>query len=715
MGTLTAVPAVAAPPAVQTAEQQEALALDPSAKVIGNGPSGFLTRAYEGDAAVFRWTRYADGVTTTLPAGTYVGSVRSDVIVRSQGTTHTLYDMATGADPVVIDTTFLGTSATFRRLAGSTLVMEVPRAEGGADVHLVSRPDGTLVDRTVPGIPATATDRWYDLSSPDTLVLHYTGPGTTTTRVALVDIATDTVVEDRVLTGARYDSDASASATHLAWAERDDTSAATLRVARRGQDETTRIPLGTGPQLAVELLGDDWVTYAVTTWATAYYSNPLHSLTARSLTDGRTVKLLDTVDRVRSDGDDALLVEGGTIEHGRGLYRIALGPDGTPTASLVASSGVSFGFDIVEQDVPTSVDFSTKSGDTDLLWRLDRATPTTSYVELTHTASGKRWASYSLNGSTYVGAAWKGLLSDYTAAPNGAYAWKVTVAPANGIGPSVVRTGTLTVASKPHPHDFSDSGSPDLLYRSGGTLFAVDGRRALWFGAYSTPFEKTVISTGWDAYDQIVTPGNVAGAPHADVVARDKSGALWLHTGTGKTAFSPRTKIGGGWQIYNKITGGSDLTGDGRPDLVATDKAGDLWLYKGTGNTSAPFAPRVRTGHGWGVYNKIVATGNIAGGTAGDLVARDTAGVLWLYLGKGDGTFAPRTRIGGGWDRYGEIVGIGDADRDGRPDLVVNGITGGTYDSLALYRGTGDWKAPFSGRTGVYTPYDLTRTAMTLF
>ncbi|WP_399172936.1 FG-GAP repeat domain-containing protein [Streptomyces sp. PanSC19] len=62
------------------------------------------------------------------------------------------------------------------------------------------------------------------------------------------------------------------------------------------------------------------------------------------------------------------------------------------------------------------------------------------------------------------------------------------------------------------------------------------------------------------------------------------------------------------------------------------------------------------------------------------LVARDTAGVLWLYLGKGDGTFTARTKIGG-WNAHQHLVG--DADRDGRPDLVGFGPQGEDY----LYRG----------------------------
>lgn len=146
------------------------------------------------------------------------------------------------------------------------------------------------------------------------------------------------------------------------------------------------------------------------------------------------------------------------------------------------------------------------------------------------------------------------------------------------------------------------------------------------------------------------------------------------------------------WNAYTKLTGGSDLNGDGRSDLLATDTSGVLWFYKGTGSATAPFAGRVRVGGGWGAYNQITATGNLAGTAAGDLVARDTAGVLWLYQGDGRGAFTTRVRIGGGWGEYTDLVGIGDADHDGRADLYA----AGPYGSR-LYPGTGIATRPFKG------------------
>ncbi|MEV6250895.1 VCBS repeat-containing protein [Streptomyces sp. NPDC051742] len=720
VGTLTAVPAVAATGTVTAAEQtqtqQAALTLLPGSLVVGNGPSGFLTRRHDGSQYIHRWTRYADGVTTILPAGTYAGSVGSDMIVKSEGAVHKLYDMATGAEPVVIDTSALGTTAKLVRLAGSTLVMQVPQAGGTADIHLVGELNGVIATRKVQGLPADAAIRQYVLDSAGTLRLVYYGTvnGVASTRLARVDIADATIAEDRSLPQASVWADVSVSATHVAWGEASGNGPAGLALSRRDSTEVTRIPVGSGSPLEVELTGD-WVTYAVTGGTTAASPNPLHALTARSLTDGRTVKLLDTVDGIlRPEADGSILVQGGTIEHGQGLYRITPGADGTPAATLVASNGLPIVLQLTGQTIPDTFDFRTSSGDGYLTWQFAAYTNAKVNVELTHTATGKRWTSTSSLDNAGRGLAyWTGLFDDFTTAANGAYTWKMTATPNNGIGAPVEKTGTLTVDSGQAPHGFSDTGSPDLIVREGGTLFVYDGRQALYHGA-QTELKETNIGAGWDAYDQIVTPGNVAGARFADLVARDKTGALWLHTGTGKTAFSERTKIGGGWQIYNKITAGGDLDGDARPDLVATDTAGDLWLYKGTGSATAPFAPRVKIGYGWGIYNKIVATGDIGGAAAGDLVARDTAGDLWLYLGNGDGTFAARTRIGGGWNTYDEIIAIGDADRDGRADLLAHGPDGRS-DELALYSGTGDWKVPFRARTWLYAAPPLTGSYKTLF
>ncbi|CAM5296969.1 hypothetical protein STANM309S_06143 [Streptomyces tanashiensis] len=216
--------------------------------------------------------------------------------------------------------------------------------------------------------------------------------------------------------------------------------------------------------------------------------------------------------------------------------------------------------------------------------------------------------------------------------------------------PAMTDSGTFTVIRSPQAHDYAGNGSPDLFARlANGDLDAID---TLWDDAtgqlvVAQTRGSTVWTGDWNRYDRVEAVGDIAGSPAVDIVARDKAGSLWLHVGDPMATAEP-VRIGGGWNTYTQLNGGSDLTGDGRADLVAVDTAGDLYLYTATGSTKAPFAPRKKIGYSWGIYNQLTATGNIGGGPAGDLVARDNGyGKLWLYLGKGDGTFAPRTQIGG--------------------------------------------------------------------
>ncbi|CAM5323685.1 hypothetical protein SNARM312S_05025 [Streptomyces narbonensis] len=211
-GTLTSGVALATTgttAAVSSGTAQESVAaLLPNSSVIGNGPTGFLSvrwAAPSGGQSEYRWTRYKDGVTTLLPAGTYEGSAGSDVIVkRVNGATHHLYDMATGAAPVVIDTTSVGATARLVRAEGSTLVMEVPRAGGGSDVHLVAKAaDGTLLNRKVSGVPATTSVRYYHPVAPGELLVRYWDATRASFARSSSGVATAKVAENRALAAAR--------------------------------------------------------------------------------------------------------------------------------------------------------------------------------------------------------------------------------------------------------------------------------------------------------------------------------------------------------------------------------------------------------------------------------------------------------------------------------------------------------------------------------
>ncbi|MFJ5550001.1 FG-GAP repeat domain-containing protein [Streptomyces sp. NPDC093225] len=130
------------------------------------------------------------------------------------------------------------------------------------------------------------------------------------------------------------------------------------------------------------------------------------------------------------------------------------------------------------------------------------------------------------------------------------------------------------------------------------------------------------------------------------------------------------------------------MTGDGRADLVARDRSGVLWLYEATGSSSRPFVGKVKVGGGWNAYASIIRGNDLTGDGKADLVARDGAGVLWLYPGTGKAAapFLKRVRVDGGWKSYAAVVGVGDVNGDGRMDLVTK--TGTSRHTLVLKAGT---------------------------
>ncbi|MFI9584004.1 FG-GAP repeat domain-containing protein [Streptomyces sp. NPDC052236] len=153
--------------------------------------------------------------------------------------------------------------------------------------------------------------------------------------------------------------------------------------------------------------------------------------------------------------------------------------------------------------------------------------------------------------------------------------------------------------------------------------------------------------------------------------------------------------IGSGWGIYTMLVGPGDLSGDGKGDLLARDSAGALYLYKGNG-TGTGFAARIKLGTGWNTFNKLVGAGDINGDGLADVVARTTGGSLYLYPGSGVATapFKARTLIGSGWGGFNKLASPGDMDGDGKADLLAVNSAGTLYRYSA--NGTGGYKGKVS-------------------
>ncbi|MGW0819436.1 FG-GAP repeat domain-containing protein [Streptomyces viridiviolaceus] len=720
-GHAMAVPASAplSAPAAMYADVDEAVVPYPTVEgswLRGAGATGFLVQDEKGSDV---WTSFADGSTTVLGDNTAVfGSPASDAvqIFHPNGTVE-LRDMSTKRS-VRIDPSH-SPGGQWAGSVGLTPFVRTDNSAGGHDVHLIEKVDGTSVQRSVTGLPRDAKQPHVAAATPEHAVLVYETPRTW--QWALVDLAAGTVVQRHDMLSSP-DSIA-VSETRVAWHETDSAGEDHVVVATRGTDPgpDRRTALGkVRGDVAVGLVGD-WVTYGLdSSLAWENEPSPLYALTARSLITNATRKLLDHTGEAATAPDGTLYVSGGRVAGGEGLYRIATGSAGVPVATRVASSGEPTDVRFLGDAVPEVIDLDGSPGPFRFEWRLSRLNVLVT-VTLRNTRTGETkqeslypYASaddpHGLSFDWEGDLAWNNKPGLYTAAGAGEYTWRIDAEPRNGIGPNLTASGSFTVTRKPGRHDYDNDGYPDILERdTTGRLWLSDTTYKPYYDLYQNP--ETLVGGGWNVYDRIEASGNLGGALVSDLVARDRDGVLYLYLGTGdgKAPFASRIRIGGGWNIYVQLTGGSDLNGDGRADLVAVDKSGALWLYRGTGSYKAPFERRVKIGTGgWGAYDQIVAVGDIAGAPAGDLVARDRSGVLWLYLGTGNGHFAPRTRIGGGWNAYSHLVGIGDANLDGRPDLYA--IDRGEPTAPFLHRGTGAWRTPFAVRSNVPTVFYGHRT-----
>ncbi|GGQ02973.1 FG-GAP repeat domain-containing protein [Streptomyces roseolilacinus] len=703
-GVLASPGAVAAPAAVTgaatAATDEVGLPLD--AEVVSTGDTGYLTsRKDASGGTVLEWRTYADGSVLPVDAGTVGYDSNSDVVVTGDGgSTVFLRDMRAGA----AWSASFDLAAEFKPgaklvgVAGAHLFVSVPTTGDYRELWELTRVDGATEKTKLTSGSYQMDYKVVAFTGTDVLVLGtnrvFSGAGYRThywkarTRVGSGAPVDGTGVES--IGPWRQTSTGAHTADYEAWTEY---VGGVTRFAVDGEGYRNFDMDASLSGAVIAGIAGDTLLYGVPGQTDGATPSPLY---ARSIphTTAAPYKLLEHFSSVAHAPDGSLLVRGATAE-ADGLFRIRNGAVGArPSVTLVADTGRVTAVRVTESKVPTAVDLEKPGTAVPMEWTLSRPNATVDLV-LTHTATGTKLTRnlpQPVSDSRFA-FAWDGVL-DGASAPNGAYTWQITATPADGVGASATASGGFSVSRRANPHDFNDNGSTDVLARDASGVLWRDDLFDWPSGDQVTTAKRTRVGTGWQVYNRIEATGDLAGTPTGDLVARDASGVLWLYLGRGDGAFTARAKVGTGWQIYDRITGGSDLTGDGRPDLVATDTSGVLWLYRATGSATAPFATRVKLGTGWQVYHQITAVGDIAGGTAGDLVATDASGVLWLYQGNGTGNFTARVRVGSGWNAFSQLVGAGDVTGDGRPDLIAYGANG-TY----VYRSTGSATAPFGRQT----------------
>jgi hypothetical protein len=175
-----------------------------------------------------------------------------------------------------------------------------------------------------------------------------------------------------------------------------------------------------------------------------------------------------------------------------------------------------------------------------------------------------------------------------------------------------------------------------------------------------------------------------------DILARSTSGSLLRYELNG-SSLSPYTRVASGWGNYNRIIDVGDVNEDGYPDILARDSAYVLWLRPGT--ASRTYGPAVRVSSGWSGYARFTAAGDMDSDGHADFIAQTSSGALYLVRGRGNGTFHPRKLIGSSstWSAYIRLAGGVDFDGDGSTDdLVVKSSSGRAY--VFLGNGSGGFE-----------------------
>ncbi|MEU5215071.1 VCBS repeat-containing protein [Streptomyces sp. NPDC020807] len=227
----------------------------------------------------------------------------------------------------------------------------------------------------------------------------------------------------------------------------------------------------------------------------------------------------------------------------------------------------------------------------------------------------------------------------------------------------------------------------------------------VWFPTATGYLQGETFDYDFSTVADVISADNDGdGYPEADWTLY-KSGRLEFYSTNG-TAEDP-TVVGSGWNTYKTVLSPGNIGGAKEADLIGFDKYGVLYSY--LGYPTGKLTPRVRVGGGWNVYDQIAGQGDLTGDGKPDIVAKEkSTGFLYLYKGTGDykAPFAPRQKVGGGWNAYDRLISLGDINEDGKPDLLARKPTG----ALMRYNGTGvaggAFKPPVQIGSG-YQSYNL--------
>jgi hypothetical protein len=368
----------------------------------------------------------------------------------------------------------------------------------------------------------------------------------------------------------------------------------------------------------------------------------------------------------------------------------------TSGAGLQASRTAWPQLELTSSDVPESVDFKAVTS-WDPRWWTNRRVASWTLTLTDRSGRTLRTLTGGPGISGSIDARWDGRTTSGAWAANGKVKWTLKATQPDVPGTTTLGSGSVGVAGGAPV--FRDFGGAHVVPDGGGDLLMLTSTGRLQM-RHTNLTATRELGTGWPTTVRAVPFGDLSGDRCNDVLVRLSTGALRLYKpacgGALKTS-TPYTALGSGWNQYNVLTFPGDLTKDGRPDLITRNAStGAVYLHKGT--STGKLAAPVKLYTSWKVYKKIVGAGDLNGDGVGDLLAQDTSNNLYRYLGTGSGTFGSRVKLAGGWgSSYNLVLGAGDVTGDGKADLVARDTAG------VLWRQAGTGTGTFGARVKVGT------------
>ncbi|WP_395358200.1 hypothetical protein ACHGLA_00840 [Streptomyces sp. YH02] len=284
-----------------------------------------------------------------------------------------VHDLASGPEPYVVDLDGLakdGERSHYQGGVGSTLVVLVQRTDGTVEGRLVSPEANGTEQRPMAGLPADLTGfRVTDTTSATAVLTVSAGPeGARRYTGSILDVASGGITDDFRRENPSNSPPVTVSVTHATWA--DETDPGRPAVVARRTGGTGEVRLTTVESYQPFGLLDGWLVHGRTTRpGTLGVGGPLRAERVDGI--GDSVWILDTMGWLVPGPDGSLLARGGSLTHGEGLYRIAVGEAGLPVAELIATTGEPSVLMYGGADVPATIDLDRSKG-ADLRWKVSR-------------------------------------------------------------------------------------------------------------------------------------------------------------------------------------------------------------------------------------------------------------------------------------------------------------------------------------------------------